>query len=213
MRDRSDIGDGAWIAYVDDWLTPKEADQLWVALIADVVWSQRSIVLFGRDVLQPRQIGWGGDLPYRYSGRSLEPRPMPEVLAGLCARMASEVGVPFNHALLNRYRDGLDHMGFHADDERELGRNPVIAGVSLGATRTFVMTPKLDRRCRRTWPLRHGSLFVMGGTCQHTWRHAVPKQLSVRGERVNITVRRLLGPPGWREPPGTDPIAPGARRT
>jgi alkylated DNA repair dioxygenase AlkB len=110
----------------------------------------------------------------------------------------------FNHAVLNRYRDGGDHMGWHADDERELGQDPLIAALSLGAVRPFQLSPKRKRRTVRTLNLASGSLLVMGGALQHTWYHGVPVDRSASGERINLTFRKLLGPPGevpdWRPP-------------
>ncbi len=196
----------AWIDHAPRWLAEDEATALLDALIRDQPWSQRPIVVFGREVLQPRLIAWAGELPYRYSGQVLEPRPLDGVLRALADRVAAEVGVPFNHVLLNRYRDGRDHMGWHADDERELGRDPVIAALSLGAPRKFHLHRKRNRRQKRHFRLGHGSLLVMGGACQHTWRHCVPRMAGVQGERINLTFRWLKGPPGWREP------AQGARR-
>jgi alkylated DNA repair dioxygenase AlkB len=97
-------------------------------------------------------------------------------------------------------------MASHADNEPELGYCPVIAALSVGALRTFRITPKftrdkkLQKRLRKNLALSNGSLMVMGGRLQHTWRHEVPKALKVKGERINLTFRWVKGPPGWREP-------------
>ena len=111
--------------------------------------------------------------------------------------------MPFNHVLLNRYRDGSDSIGLHADDEPELGRDPVVAALSLGATRRFVLKP---RRARlgpsRSFDVDHGSLLVMGGTCQRHYVHGVPRQAGVSGERISLTFRRVLRPPGASDAPG-----------
>jgi len=195
---RKNLGGGAWIVYAPGWLEAEEATRLQERLTADVPWEQRAISMFGKEIMQPRLIGWGGDLPYRYSGQTLPPRALLPALDALLARVQSEVGVPFNHVLLNRYRDGQDAMGFHADDEPELGYEPVIAAISVGVRRRFVMKAKGKRKTKRTVELAHGSLFVMGGTHQHKWYHGVPRQGSVASERINITFRLLRGPPGWR---------------
>lgn len=169
------------------------------------MWEQRSIRVFGREIPQPRLIGWAGALPYRYSGQTLEPRPLEPVLTELMDRVNAACGVTFNHILLNRYRDGRDAMGVHADNEPELGPWPTIAAISLGAVRPFLIEPKEKRgrkKHRKRIPLQHGSLLVMGGRMQHTWRHAVPRVNGLDQERVNLTFRVLRGPPGWR---GQDP--------
>jgi len=197
---RKNLGGGAWITYVPGWLAADDATALQAALTEQVPWEQRSIQMFGKAILQPRLIGWGGELPYRYSGQTLEPRALLGVLEPLAERVRAAVGVPFNHVLLNRYRSGGDAMGFHADDEPELGYEPVIAALSVGVRRRFVMKAKGKRKTKRTVELAHGSLFVMGGTMQHKWYHGVPRQGSVQSERINITFRWLQGPPGWRPP-------------
>lgn len=196
---RKDLGAGAWYDYEPSWLADDEARALHHALEAEIAWEQRPIVMFGKELLQPRLVGWAGELPYRYSGQTLEPRDAPRSLVALTARVVEAVGVPFNHVLLNRYRDGQDHMGRHADDEPKLGREPVIAAISLGAKRRFRFEKK-GKRVKRTMDLRHGSLLVMGGTIQHRWYHAVLKEPGCAEERINVTFRWLKGPPGWRQP-------------
>jgi alkylated DNA repair dioxygenase AlkB len=197
---RKNLGGGAWIVYVPGWLERDEATELQEQLTEQVPWEQRAISMFGKQIMQPRLIGWGGALPYRYSGQTLEPREVLPVLQPVWDRVVSEVDVPFNHLLLNRYRSGDDAMGFHADDEPELGWEPVIAAVSLGVRRKFVMKAKGKRKTKRTVELAHGSLLLMGGTHQHKWYHGVPRQAAVQMERINLTFRLLKGAPGWREP-------------
>ena len=116
---------------------------------------------------------------------------------------------PFNHVVLNRYASGRDKLGMHADDEWQLGRNPTIAALSVGADRWFTIAPK-DKRTRKKkkrFVLHHGSLLVMGGAMQHTWRHGLPGTSDPVGERVNLTFRWLKGPPGWREFPPARPAS------
>lgn len=202
---RVDLGRGAWIAYVAEWIAADEATALLEQLTAELPWEQRPIVVAGREVMQPRLLAWGGDLPYRYSGQQIEPRPLHPALAELMARAAAACEVPFNHAMANRYRDGRDSIGMHADSEPELGREPVIAAVSLGVRRRFVLERKGRRRARRNLRLAHGSLLVMGGTCQQAWYHGVPRDPACERERINVTFRWLKGPPGWREPDAEGP--------
>ncbi len=203
---RKNLGGGAWIVYATGWLGREEATELQEALTESVPWEQRAISMFGKQIMQPRLIGWGGELPYRYSGQTLPPREVLACLRPVWERVNREVEVPFNHLLLNRYRSGNDAMGFHADDEPELGYEPVIAAVSLGVRRKFVMKAKGKRKTKRTVELAHGSLLLMGGTHQHKWYHGVPRQGSVEQERINLTFRLLKGPPGWREPLRTAPV-------
>ena len=200
------LGKGSWIAYVAGWLPAADAAALQQRLTDEIAWEQRSISMFGQPILQPRLIGWGGDLPYRYSGQTLEPAPIPAALSEVHAAVNEQVGVLFNHVLLNRYRNGQDAMGKHADDEPELGWEPTIAALSLGVRRRFVLESKGKPPRKRTVELANGSLFVMGGACQHRWYHGVPRQASIAEERINVTFRWLKGPPGWRTPlPPTEP--------
>jgi alkylated DNA repair dioxygenase AlkB len=201
MFKRDDLPGDAWIDYDPNWIASDRASELLQQLLDELAWEQRPIMVFGKPVMQPRLIAWAGELPYRYSGQTLEVLPISGVLAQLTHAVSEAVGVPFNHVLGNRYRDGKDSMGWHADDERELGRQPVIAALSLGVGRKFMLHRKRNKRQKRHYTLSHGSLLVMGGACQHTWRHAVPKMTVVTDERINLTFRLLKGPPGWRELP------------
>jgi alkylated DNA repair dioxygenase AlkB len=196
MASRIELGDGAWLDYLPAWITSLEADRLLLALRDELAWEQREIVMFGRRVLQPRLIAWAGAFGYRYSGQTLEPRPPEPALAALLARVVDHTRVPFNHVLANRYRDGSDSIGFHADDEPELGLDPVVATLSFGATRKFVLKPRRTRLgSNRSLDVEHGSLLVMGGTCQRHYVHGVPRQSGVSGERISLTFRHLLRPP------------------
>jgi alkylated DNA repair dioxygenase AlkB len=196
MMQRKDLGRGAWMDIDQRWLDEDDATALLTELI-DTEWVQRPILVFGREIMQPRLISWAGELPYKYSGQTLPIRPLTDTLSKLCRAASDAADTEFNHVLLNRYRDGNDHMSYHADNEPELGKDPVIGALSVGFPRYFRLRRK-DKRRNHKVLLRHGSLLVMGGNIQHTWRHAVPKMAHAEGERINITFRRLLGPPGWR---------------
>jgi alkylated DNA repair dioxygenase AlkB len=196
--ERAELGRGAWITYQPGWMAKEEADALFTALLHELPWVQRPIVVAGRELPQPRLMAWGGALPYRYSGQTLEVVPPTPLLAALLERLAAVCGVPFNHVVVNRYRDGRDHIGRHADAEPELGWRPTIASLSLGVRRRFLLSRKGARK-ERHLKLQHGSLLVMGGTLQHTWYHALPPDADVRLERLNLTFRWLKGPPGFRE--------------
>ena len=194
------LGRGAFTDYDSEWMPAERASGLMQRLTEELEWSQRPIVVFGKELMQPRLIAWGGDEAYKYSGQTLPPQEMPDFLRALMDEVSEAVGVSFNHVLLNRYRDGQDNMGMHADNEPELGKNPTIAAISLGVERWFVLMPKRKKanRFKKKFKLAHGSLLVMRGTMQHQWRHGLPKMGGVEGERINLTFRVLRGPPGWR---------------
>lgn len=115
----------------------------------------------------------------------------PPTVAEIRARVERTTGAPFNGVLLNRYRDGRDSMGRHADAEPELGRNPLVASLSLGAPRAFVLRHRATGD-RRELELAHGSLLLMGGTLQHHWTHELPKTSAEAGERINLTFRQFV---------------------
>lgn len=193
---RIELTHGGWVDWFEDWLRPETADALRPQLEAQLAWEQRSIRLFGKEVAQPRLVAWCGDLPYRYSGLTLPPRSWPASCLQLQQRVEAHAGLEFNHLLGNLYRTGYDSMGFHADDEPELGADPTLASLSFGASRRFVIKPK--SRCDGTkleLELRHGSLLVMGGSLQHHYLHGVPKQPAICEPRINLTFRRLLRGP------------------
>ena len=181
---------GAWLEHDPRWIAPDDADDLLRALREELAWEQREIVIFGRRVPQPRLIAWAGDLGYRYSGQTLEPRPFGPVAGALLARVQARAGVTFNHLLANRYRTGEDSMGFHADDEPELGPDPVVASVSLGQARRLVVKPRRGGE-KLGLDLGHGALLIMGGTCQRHYVHGIPRQPAVAGERISLTFRWL----------------------
>jgi len=191
---RIDLGRDAWLDFTPAFIEPAEADRLFARVRAEATWEQREIVLFGKRILQPRLIAWGGTVAYRYSGQTLEPRELTETLGALLERVNACAGVTFNHVLANRYRDGQDSMGMHADDEPELGPAPVVATLSLGATRRFLVVPRRgsdtpDRR--HSLDLPGGSLLIMSGACQAQFRHGLPRDAAVQTERISLTFRTV----------------------
>ncbi|MEC7949182.1 MAG: alpha-ketoglutarate-dependent dioxygenase AlkB, partial [Myxococcota bacterium] len=185
-----------WYALARGWMDADEATLLHADLLSQTSWETRPVRgPDGQETVQPRLVGWAGSLPYTYSGQTLPPRPPTPALAALWARIESASGRRFNHAVVNRYRNGFDHMGLHTDREPQLGEEPLIAALSLGATRTFRLEWKYKRRRKRTLALPHGSLLLMGGSLQKHWRHAVPRAPAGTGERLNVTFRWLYGPP------------------
>ena len=173
-----------------------EADALLAGLTAEVAWEQRAIRMFGQQLPQPRLTAWYGDpaARYTYSGLTWEPRPWTPALHALRQRLEAATRTRFNSVLLNRYRDGRDSMGWHSDDEPELGPAPAIASLSLGATRRFRLRPRAGlAHAPFGLDLPHGSLLLMRGPTQHHWQHALPKTARPVGERLNLTFRWVAG--------------------
>ena len=129
------------LEYVPDFIASSDADELLAELLVLPDWEQPLLHLFGRDVPTPRKVAFYGDagVSYAYSGFVHEARPWPPSITSLRARLASEHGLRFNTVLANLYRDGRDSMGWHSDDERDLGPQPIIGSVSLGAERRFLL--------------------------------------------------------------------------
>ena len=192
------IRDGGRLLYDPGFCLPSEADALFAWMRSELPWKQEKI----RGVPVPRLNAWFADagLKYAYSGIShMGTGWLPELKA-VKAEVEVASGTTFNSVLLNFYRDGKDSIGFHTDAEPELGANPVVATVSFGAVRSFVLKHKAAKE-KLTHPLGHGSLLVMGGTSQHHWLHGLPKTDAVVGERISLTFRRIVatGTKGFRE--------------
>ncbi|MBO0360908.1 alpha-ketoglutarate-dependent dioxygenase AlkB [Hymenobacter sp. BT186] len=180
-------------------LSPERAAELLAELTTTIPWRHEPIKLFGKEVLQPRLTSWHGDptARYAYSGLALDPQPWTPALLHLRQQVEAAAQTHFNSVLLNLYRTGQDSMGWHADDEPELGPAPVIASVSLGATRRFRLRPRnpqLIPHAPVSLDLPTGSLLLMRGTTQQHWLHAVPKTARPTEPRLNLTFRLVTGP-------------------
>jgi len=188
---------GADFEYLPGFLGPADADELLAALLAEVPWQRPVVQIFGRTFRSPRLAAWYGDTGavYRYSGLVNEPLPWLPGLAVLRRQIEHRLGQTFNSVLLNFYRDGADSMGWHRDQEPELGENPTIVSISLGGIRRFVLQHSRQADMTRL-ELRpeHGSLLLMCGATQHFWRHCVPKTRKVVAPRINLTFRRVVLP-------------------
>ncbi len=182
---------GARLVYRPVWLPVEEAGALFEHLRRTLPWSVHRIMMFGRYVDSPRLSAWVGDADavYRYSGADFRPHPWTAALSGLRARLQDELGVQFNSVLANLYRDGRDAMGWHSDDEPELGPEPVIASVSLGGVRRFLLKHRRDPALRSAFELPSGSLLVMAGETQRHYRHALPRTARQVAPRINLTFR------------------------
>lgn len=171
-----------------------EAVRLLAELTQNTPWRQDQIRLFGRWVDQPRLTAWHGDpgCSYTYSGMTMQPLAWTDELLAIKERIEPVAGVVFNSVLLNYYRSERDSMGWHADDEKDLGKNPVIASVNLGATRRFHFKHRYLKDQRVGLDLTAGSLLIMAGPTQHFWLHQLPKSARSLGPRINLTFRAIL---------------------
>lgn len=188
------------LRYASGFLAPAEADQFMRQLLDGIEWQQHHVVVFGRSLPAPRLSAWHGSAAahYTYSGLALEPRPWTAPLLALKTRTEAAADSPFNSVLLNQYRDGRDSMGWHSDDEPELGANPTIASLSLGGTRRFLLRHKHRTHPSVEIPLEHGALLIMRGPTQTYWQHQVPKTRRPCAPRLNLTFRRIVA---TRQPP------------
>lgn len=174
-------------------VAPAKTTELITALISSVPWRQDEITMFGSTHQVPRLTSWHGDpgAQYAYSGIEMNPQPWSPTLELAHAIVVHETGLSFNSVLLNWYRDGSDGMGWHSDDEPELGAKPVIASLSLGATRSFQLRRRDNHADKRKLHLHDGDLLVMSGDTQTLWAHQVPKTKRIVGERINLTFRTV----------------------
>jgi alkylated DNA repair dioxygenase AlkB len=189
---RIDLPD-AQLWFDPHWLDPATADALFDALHEQIVWETHRLRIFGREREAPRRSRWIGDpgARYVYSRTAFEPHPWPAALLPLRRRLEHEAESRFNSVLANLYRDGRDSMGWHSDDEPELGSEPVIASLSLGAARRFVLKQRGALQRRLALDLPHGSLLLMRGPTQRFWKHALPRTARAVGARINLTFRQI----------------------
>jgi len=194
VREQLDLP-GAEVALISGLFTSQEAAALLGELVERLAWRQEHVRLFGEVIASPRLTAWYGDAGavYTYSGLTLEPRPWLAPLVTIKKRVEDELGVEFNGVLANLYRDGSDSMGWHSDDERELGPDPTIASVSFGEVRRFALRRREGGQSGAcAVDLEHGSLVVMAGATQRHYRHRVAKTRRRCGPRVNLSFRRVL---------------------
>lgn len=175
-----------------DWRNPP-AESLDEIGFTHIQWKQDVIKLYGKPISLPRLTAWYGEpgASYTYSGIKSDPNPWNDGLLHVKHRIENATGITFNSVLLNWYRDGKDSLNWHADDEKELGSEPVIASANFGATRDFQLRYNKDHDLKITIPLTHGTLLVMSGELQENWKHAVPKRANVDGSRFNMTFRNI----------------------
>jgi alkylated DNA repair dioxygenase AlkB len=178
---------------VKGFYTAQQTQQLFSTLLQDLAWQEEKIFIYGRWVKVPRLMCWYGDENafYQYSGVNHQALPWTEILLAIRHKIESVYPCTFNSVMANLYRNGSDSMGCHADDEKELGINPVIASLSLGEERLLKFRHQQSKQ-RLDVILGHGDLLLMAGEIQHHWRHELPKTKKLKTERINLTFRNII---------------------
>lgn len=181
------------LSFYRNFLTKEKADFYYEKIYQETPWKEDKITVFGKTYDQPRLTSLHAlhSKPYKYSNLTLYPNPMTTELATLLENIHAINPQDFNAVLLNLYRNGKDSNGWHADNEPELGKNPVIASISLGEERYFHLKHRQHKEQRFKIKLTHGSLLVMEGEMQHYWLHQIPKTAKKIEERINLTFRKI----------------------
>ncbi len=177
----------------------EQADRFFSALLDQIDWRQERLFIYGRWRDVPRLMAWYGDAGahYRYSGVDHDPLPWLPMLSRLKRDLEQQCQHSFNSMMANLYRHGQDSMGCHADNEKELGQNPVIASLSLGETRLLRFRHGQSGQ-KQDVELNNGDLLVMAGATQHHWRHELPKTRKVKKARINLTFRNIRAHTGFK---------------
>ena len=183
----------AEVFYYPNYFTINESMSLFQILTTETLWQQDDIKVFGKTYKQPRLTSLYGSnkRPYSYSNITMYPNEFSSTLLKIISKIEDTTNEIFTTCILNQYRDGQDSNGWHADDEKELGQNPVIASVSFGASRMFHLKHRYDKSHKCKLLLESGSLLLMKGTTQHFWLHQVPKTKKQIGSRINLTFRYI----------------------
>ncbi|MFP4101633.1 alpha-ketoglutarate-dependent dioxygenase AlkB family protein [Coleofasciculus sp.] len=184
--------DGEVILY-SNFFSRQESDHFFHNLYSSVEWKQDKIQIFGKNMPLPRLTAWYGDegKSYTYSGIEQHPEPWTPLLKSIKSKIEELSEVSFNSVLLNLYRDGKDSVSWHSDDEPELGKNPIIASVSFGATRRFSLKHKISKSRKVDIDLAKGSFLLMKGETQHFWQHQIAKTSKPVQARINLTFRKI----------------------
>jgi len=184
------------VYYLKNFLNPRDSLSLFEVLSRELEWRQDQITLFGKTHPVPRLQAWYGtpEASYSYSNIQLKPKPFTKALEDLRERLRIELGLEFNGVLCNLYRTGRDYAAWHADNEKELGLNPIIGSISLGAVRKFSLRHATDGETIHLWP-ESGSLILMKGALQHHWKHQLGKTARAVSPRINLTFRRVMATP------------------
>ena len=183
----------AEIEYFPEFFSREKSLNFLPQLLNTIKWKQNTIKMYGKENPVPRLEAWYGDpgKSYAYSGIRMEPTPWTDELREIKRSIEAEVEISFNSVLINYYRDGQDRVAWHSDDEKELGKNPVIGSVSFGAERTFKLRHKRykENNLKQSIVLKTGSFLLMKGATQHHWMHEIPRTAKPIGPRINLTFR------------------------
>lgn len=183
------------ISYYPNFISNELADVYFKKIKTDIAWQQDDIKVFGKVYAQPRLTALyaNNNKPYSYSNITMQPHLFTKELLTIKEKIERVAPCSFTTCLLNLYRDGKDSNGWHADNEKELGQNPVIASISLGAPRFFHLKHNTVKEQKHKLLLEHGSLLLMQGETQHFWKHQIAKTAKPIGERINLTFRVIRG--------------------
>lgn len=190
--DKNLLPEDGSLKYMGRIMALEEADRYFQRLLKEIEWRQDEVVIFGKKIITKRKVAWYGDkdFSYTYSGRTRTALPWTAALLELKAIVEELSGSCFNSCLLNLYHSGEEGMSWHSDNEKELGEEPVIASLSLGAERKFAVKHKESKE-KLTLQLENGSLLVMSGPMQQYWLHSLPKTKKVHAPRINLTFRNI----------------------
>ncbi len=179
------------VIYYPECFHPTEANAYFKTLLKTIAWRQDSITLFGKTHAQPRLTALyaNNNKAYSYSNITMQPTVFTKTLLQIKQHIETICHTHFTTCLANLYRNGQDSNGWHADNEKELGKQPIIASVSFGASRSFHLKHKTKKEHRLKINLEHGSLLLMKGATQENWLHQIPKTKKEVGERINLTFR------------------------
>ena len=179
------------ISYYPGFFDLKDSNQYFQSLLETISWQQDDINIFGKTYKQPRLTALyaNNNEPYSYSNITMIPHKFTKELLNIKVKVESVIDTNFTTCLLNLYRNGQDSNGWHADNEKELGSNPIIASVSFGSERLFKLKHRYDKNLKKNLVLQHGSLLIMQGETQHHWLHQIPKTKKEVGKRINLTFR------------------------
>ena len=183
------------VEYFEDFFDLDECNTIIPRLNSDINWMREKITMWGKKIITKRRIAWYGDegRSYTYSGTTFQPSTWNQILLRIKDRVESKTSHKFNSVLLNDYKDGSVGMGWHSDDEKELGKNPIIASLSFGANRDFILKHREKKDIEKVKiHLKNGSLLLMLDSTQHYWKHSIPKRLKVKNSRINLTFRKII---------------------
>ena len=187
--------DNLSVEYIENFFDFDQSQLYMKHLTNDIKWKREKIRMWGKEIVTKKRIAWYADKgkSYTYSGSTFHPDQWNELLLEIKKYVEQYMNFQFNSVLLNEYPNGKVGMGWHSDDERELGIDPIIASLSFGANRDFIFKHKTDKNVDNIKiHLKSGSLLLMLGSTQHHWKHSLPKRLKVREPRINLTFRKIL---------------------